>query len=427
MTKRRVVVTGMGLVTPCGQGWQPYWEAVLQAQSSIRYFSNLHLNGFSAKIAGEIPDFNPEKFVKIRKTLKVMSREIQLAIAASQLAVQDAGIALESEDLQRFGLSLGTGIINNDLDEMGIGIRTAVGEAGTFEMSKFGQEGIRSLFPLWLLKYLPNMPACHISILHGLRGPSNTITTSASAGTQAVGEAARVIERGDADVMLAGGTDSKLNAMGISRFHLLNLLSHQNHVPESAYCPFDIRHDGIVLGEGAGLLVIEELEHARARHANIYAEISGYGSSSDFNHDPRCGEDSHGKSAAMQAALSDAGTGPDAVGLIVANGSGIPQEDIQEACAIRGIFEKVLDSVKVTGVKPITGHLVYGSGGVELAAAVLAVHKKVVPPLANLEVPDPECELPFAVGKAQPRELKNVLFNSFGFGGQNACLVVSSL
>jgi 3-oxoacyl-[acyl-carrier-protein] synthase II len=414
-------------MTPCGQGWQPYWNAVLKARSSIRYISGISLNGFPAKIAGEISDFNPDQFIKVRKSLKVMSREIQLAVAASQLAIADAQINLEGTVRERFGISLGTGIINNELDEMGSGIRAAVGAESKFEITKFGQEGIRALFPLWLLKYLPNMPACHISILHGLRGPSNTITTSASAATQAIGEAYRVIERGDADCMLAGGTDSKVNAMGISRFHLLSLLSHQNHVPEKAYCPFDHRHDGMVIGEGAGLLVLEELAHARARGAKIYAEITGYGSSSDFNYDPRYGEDCTGKRTAITAALSDAATDPKDIDFILANGSGIPQEDIQESCAIHGVFEKYFDRVKVTGVKPITGHLIYGSGGVELAASVLSLSEGAIPPLANMENPDARCRLPFVLGRPVEDDFQSALLNSFGFGGQNACLVVKKI
>ncbi len=427
MTKRRVVITGLGLVTPCGHGWQPYWDAVLAGKSAIRYISSLSLQDFPVKIAGEILDFIPDQYIKTRKSLKVMSREIQLAVAASQLAMEDAKLVLADQDKLRFGISLGTGIINNDLDEMGLGIRSALDGEGKFRMKKFGQEGVRALFPLWLLKYLPNMPACHISMTHGLKGPSNTITTSSSAGTQAIGEASRVIERGDADLMLAGGTDSKINAMGISRFHLLNLLSHQNHVPEKAYCPFDERHDGIVLGEGSGLLVLEEYEHAKARKAKIYGEIAGYGSSSDYNYDPRSSEDINGKRFAMTAALQDALMTPDDIDFIIANGSGIPLEDTQESSAIRHVFEKSMDRVKVTGVKPITGHLIHGAGGVELAAALLSLQEGVIPALANLVTPDELCRLPFVEGKPHACNASKFLLNSFSFGGQNASLVVKKV
>ncbi|MCM8775597.1 MAG: beta-ketoacyl-[acyl-carrier-protein] synthase family protein [Candidatus Omnitrophica bacterium] len=420
MSDRRVAITGLGLVTPCGEGWMPYWKAVLEGESSIRPISGFPVNGFPVKFAGEISGFNPAKYARQRKSLKLMSREIQLAIAASGLAIEDAGLRLESVDRTRFGISLGVGIINNDLDEVGVAIRSALDDQGHFQIRKFGQEGIRSLYPLWLLKYMPNMPACHVSIAYGLRGASNTITTSAAAGAQAVGEAYQVIQRGDADLMLAGGSDSKINAMGISRFHLLGLLSYY----ERGYCPFDERHDGMVLGEGSGILVLEDWEHAKARGARIYGEIVGYGSSSDYNYDPRSTDDFNGKRLAMLFALRDAQTGPEDVDFLLANGSGIPSEDIQEARAVQSVFENFTSRLQVTATKPITGHLVYGAGGVEIAAALLSLEYSVIPPIAKLEKPDPECDLPFVKTAPQTLKAKTFLFNSFGFGGQNASVVV---
>jgi 3-oxoacyl-[acyl-carrier-protein] synthase II len=259
---------------------------------------------------------------------------------------------------------------------------------------------------------------------HGLRGPSNTITTSAAAGTQAIGEAFRVIKRGDADLMLAGGTDSRINPMGVSRFNLLGLLSYRNHIPEKAYCPFDMRRDGVILGEGAGLILLEEKEHAVRRGAFIYGEIAGYGASSDFNYDPRSAEDFTGKCVAMTRAMKEARLAPADIDILLANGSGIPQEDIQEACAVQSVFENQIAKLQVTAVKPITGHLVYGSGGVEIAAALMALRQEVIPPLTNLESPDPACELPFVIERPRPYAAGSFLLNSFGFGGQNATLVV---
>lgn len=269
------------------------------------------------------------------------------------------------------------------------------------------------------------MPACHISMTHGIKGPSNTVTTSSAAAAQAIGEACRVIKRGDADVMIAGGTDSKINAMGLARFHLLGLLSHQNGVGQDGYCPFDERHDGIYIGEGSGLLILEERTHAEKRGAHIYGEILGYGSSSDFNYDPRMAEDFQGKRLAITRALADAGLDSSEIDFLLANGSGIPQEDKQEAMAIRSVFEKSLDRLKVTGVKPITGHGVYASGGIEMAAGILALQKGSIPPLTNLKKPAAYCDLPFVTEKAQSLDAKTFLFNSFGFCGQNACLAVS--
>lgn len=420
---RRVAITGLGIITPCGRGWQPYWEAVTKGISSINYLSNFPSHE-PLHLGGEIKNFDPTEFIKQRKTLKVMSREIQLALAASFMAVQDSAIKLEETDRTRFGISLGTGIINNDLDEIGVGIKSALDENGKFSMNKFGAEGIRSLFPLWFLKYLPNMPACHISMTHGLQGPSNTVTTSSAAGAQAIGEAFRVIQRGDADCMIAGSTDSKLNAMGISRFQLLGLLSKQTENPGTAYRPFDRRHDGILLGEGAGLVVLEEWEHAKKRGARIYGEIVGYGSASDLNHDMDAKEDYAGKRYAMVRALSDAQVNPDEIDLLLANGSGVPQEDVTECHAVESVFENSLRDLKVTGVKPITGHLVYGSGGVELGAAALALHEGVVPPLANFETPARDCDLPFVLRKPEVLSVRRLVLNSFGFGGQNASLVL---
>jgi len=424
MMRRRVVVTGLGMISPCGKGWQPYWKTLAEGQSAVRAVRNFSANGFSPKFAGEITDFDAGEFVKQRKSLKVMSREIQLAIAASQLALQDAGIDPARVNTDAFGVCLGTGIINNDLDEVGIGIRNAIDERGAFDIRKFGQQGIRALFPLWFLKYLPNMPACHISIAHGLKGPSNAMTTSSAAGAHAIGEAFRIIERGDAECMLAGGTDSKLNAMGISRFYLLGLLSARAGSGEHPYAPFDRRHDGIVVGEGAGLILLESLDHARARGAEIYAEVCGYGSSADYNRHPRHPQDTSGKCAAMSRAVADAGLGPSDIDFVLANGSGIPGEDILEAQAIRTVFTGELDRIRVSGVKPATGHLVYGSAGVEAIAAVLALRYQTVPPLLNFEAPDPECLLPFVTRQAQSGKIRSVLFNSFGFGGQNASLTL---
>ena len=423
-TQRRVVITGLGLMTPCGEGWQPFWQAALNAKSSIRSITQMSLNGFPSKFAGEIVDIDLSRLIKNRKSLKVMSKTIKLAVAASYFALEDAGLRLEEVNATRFGVSMGTGIINNDLDEIGTGIRQAVGSSGKFEMQKFGQEGIRALFPLWFLKYLPNMPACHISITHGLKGPSNTITTSSAAGAQAIGEAYHVIQRGDADLILAGSADSKLNAMGISRFHLLGLLSQENHSPEHAYRPFDERHSGIVLGEGAGLVLLEEATHAEKRGAHIYGEIAGYGSSSDYNYDPRRSEDFTGKSRAMHRALQHASIHPEEIDAVLANGSGIPQEDIQEVKAVQDVFGKSAERLKVTAVKPITGHLIYGSGGVEFAAAILAIKENQIPPLAHFKKAAEKCMLPFVEKEPASVRVRSLLFNSFGFGGQNASLVV---
>lgn len=427
MNKRRVVISGIGLLTACGHGWKQYWGAALSGESHIRRFTSMSLNGFPSNLAGEVPDSEAAQYIPQKKSMKVMSKTIKLAVAASMLAMQDSGIVLTDENRKRFGVSIGTGIINNELDEIGTGIKASMDESGIFNMKKFGQEGIRSLFPLWFLKYLPNMPACHISILHGLKGPSNTITTSSAASAQAIGEAYRVIERGDADWMLAGGADSKINAMGISRLNLLGLLSQRSQEPSEAYCPFDTRHDGLVIGEGSGLYVLEEREQAIRRGAKIYAEVLGYGCASDFNYEPSLDQDSRGKRNAIVRALEDADREPADIEMLIANGSGIPQEDIHEVRAIRSVFEGSVEDIKVTAVKPVAGHILYGAGGVDLAAGVLAVKEGVMPPVINLIDPAPECELPFVRQKPEAMSGKLALINSFGLCGQNASLVVSGV
>ncbi len=421
--KRRVVITGFGTITSCGNGWEAYWDSVIHARPSIHSVDSFKSSGFSLTCAGALTQFDPKEYVENRKSLKVMSREIQMAVAASRLALRDARISMAEYDPTRIGVTLGTGIINNDLDEVGVGFRNGVDANGNFSMTKFGQDGIRSLFPLWFLKYLPNMPACHVSILNNLRGPSNTITTSSAAGTQAIGEAYRIIQRGDADAMLAGATDSKINAMGISRLQLLGFLSQRKEVPSKVYCPFDEKHDGMVLGEGAGILVLESLESAKKRGADIYAEIVGYGSASDFNYDPRDPDDFTGKRVAIRRALEDAALDPSDVDALVANGSGIPQEDIQESLAIHSFYAHTFKKLHVTAVKPITGHLVYGSGSVEAVIAALTTKKQVIPPIVNLEKPDPACPLPFVQNKAKACKVEVAVLNTFGFGGQNASLV----
>ncbi len=411
--KRRVVITGIGSLSACGLGYEPLWEMTLAGQSAIRELPDFSSNGSPVRVGGVIPNFLPEQFVKTRKSLKVMSRDIQLAVAASGLAVADSGIQWETLDRTRAGVVLGSGLINNELEELGAGIKQSLDEAGKFQMKRFGREGIRALYPLWLLKYLPNMPACHISILHGLKGPNNTLTTSSTGCIQAVGEAYRVIQRDDADVMLVGASDSKLNPLGLSRLHLLGLLSERNHIPEKAYRPFDRARDGIVVGEGAGIFVLEEKNHAVKRGARIYGEILGYGALF------------HSRTRSMQHALKEAGRDLKEISFVHAHGSGVPQEDVSEARSIAEIFSNGSSRVLVTASKSVTGHLIDAVGTTELSLALLSLQRKLLPPVANLEEPDPQCNLNFVTGKPEPIEGGSFLLHGFGFGGQSAALVVS--
>lgn len=410
--KRRVVITGIGTLSACGIGYEPLWQTALAGRSAIRELSNLSSNGSPIRVGGEVYGFKAEDFVKSKKSLKVMSRDIQLAVAASTLAVQDAHISLDSMDRTRAGVTLGSGLINNELEELGLGIKQSFDEKGQFQLKRFGREGLRALYPLWLLKYLPNMPACHISILHGLKGPSNTLTTSATGGVQAVGEAYRVIERDDADLMLAGATDSKINPLGLSRLHLLGILSERNHIPNEVYRPFDRRRDGMVVGEGAGIFVLEEREHALKREARIYGEILGYSATL------------HSEERSMKNALGESQHDLKGIGFVYANGSGIPEADISEAKSIARVFHNGASRVPVTASKAVTGHLIDAAGTAELSLALLAFERKTLPPIVNLEEPDPECDLNFVMKGPQPVRGEAFLLNAFGLGGQSAALVV---
>ena len=407
-----MVVTGIGNLSACGIGYGPLWNMTLAAQSAIRELPRFSSNGSPVRVGGEIPNFLPEEFVKTRKSLKVMSRDIQLAVTASVLSVQDSGIRFDEIDRTRAGVILGSGLIDNELEEVGSGIKQSLDEEGKFQIKRFGREGIRALYPLWLLKYLPNMPACHISILHGLKGPNNTLTTSSTGCIQAVGEGYRVIERDDADVMLVGASDSKINPIGLSRLHLLGILSRRNHIPERSYRPFDRHRDGVVVGEGAGIFVLEERRHALQRGARIYGEILGYGARF------------HSRTRSIQEALGEAGRDLQEISFVQAHGSGVPEEDILEARSIAQIFCNGASRVRVTASKSVTGHLVDAVGTAELSLALLSLQRKLLPPIANLEEPDPACDLNFVTGEPQPFEGSTFLLHGLGLGGQSAALVV---
>lgn len=410
-SRRRVVVTGIGTINACGLGSGVLWQAALEGRSAIRELTHFSSNGSPVRVGGEVPNFRPEDFIPTRKSLKVMSRDIRLAVAASILAVRDAHLEPGSFDPTRAGVTLGSGLINNELEEVGAGIKAGFDADGKFQMKLFGREGIRALFPLWLLKYLPNMPACHLSIVHGLRGPSNTLTTSSTGCLQAVGEASRVIERGDADLMLAGACDSKLNPLGLARLHLLGILSGQNQEPGEVYRPFDRRRDGMVIGEGAGLFVLEERRHALRRGARIYGEIAGFAA--------HVGSPER----TMRNALEDSAREPGEIGFIHANGSGVPREDVEEAHSIARVFVNGAGRVPVTASKSLTGHLVDAVGTSELTLSFLSLREKTLSAITNLDEPDPACPLNF-VRSSQEIKKPSFLVNALGLGGQSASLVV---
>ncbi len=410
--KRRVVITGIGALSAAGIGYEPLWQSALAGRSRIRELTDFSSDGSPVKIGGEARDFKAEEFVQSRKSLKLMSRDIQLAVAASTLAIRDSAIRLEETDRTRAGITLAAGLINTELEELALGIKKSFDSEGRFQMKRFGRDGIQALYPLWLLKYLPNMPACHISILHGLKGPSNTLMTSSTGAIQAVGEACHVIEREDADWMLAGASDSKINAVGLSRLHLLGILSKKNHTPGKVYRPFDRARDGIVVGEGAAIFVLEERQHALKRGARIYGEVLGFSAKA------------HSEVESLRQALEESERAPKDIHFIHANGSGVPEEDIFEAESFTRVFGSGIDQIPVTATKSVTGHLIDASGAPELCLGLLALQNGVLPPVVNLEEPDPRCPLRFVKGKAAAVEAHTFLLHTFGLGAESAALVV---
>ncbi|MBI4398505.1 MAG: beta-ketoacyl-[acyl-carrier-protein] synthase family protein [Candidatus Omnitrophica bacterium] len=426
MKKRRIVITGLGAVSCLGIGTEPLWKGVLESRSGIGPIQSFACDGFAVQQGGEIHDFNPRDFVENRKSLKVMSRDIQLACAASALAFQDAQVAPEDVNPERAGVSMGAGLLDNEIDEIAACIRNSLDESGNFQMTKFGGEGIRTLFPLWMLKYLPNMPSCHISIMHNLQGPSNTITTACAAAMQAVGEASRIIERGDADLMAAGGAESRMNPFGLTRYYIFKTLVNGNGVAsQAAYRPFDKRRSGFVLGEGAGVLILEELEHALRRKAKIYAEVAGYGSSADFNYLHGNLEDSNGRELAMGMALRDAGISQEQVSLIHAHGSGIPKDDFLEAKAIHRVFgERLAGQIPVVATKPYVGHTGFASGALQMILSSKIAATQQVPATLNYAQQDPEIALEIVARLREDARVEFILTNAFGLSGQNASVLI---
>ncbi len=413
---RRVVITGLGAVTALGEGVDALWRAALDARSGIRFLDYVSESGSWKVLAAVVPDFSPEKYVTQRKSLKVMARDIQLAMAGASLAFQDSGMDQASFDPERFGLIVGSGVLNHELDELAPSIQSSLDEQGRLDMNKFGDSGLSSLFPLWLLKYLPNMSACHISILFNLQGVNNTITTGPSAGLQAVGEAFRIIQRGDADAMLCGGSESKVNPVGISQYKLYGaLLDSSSQDAKKDYCPLDENAKGFVVGEGSGFLVLEELEHAKKRGAKIYAEIAGYGASS-----PK------GRKVAMEAAIKDAGISVSDLAYLQAAGIGLKEEDTLEKEAIQELFNGAGKNLSVSASKALTGFTGFSSGALDLILSTVALKNQTIPPVLNFSKMGKSCDFQIVKDKPLQKKISYAMTNVSGFGGQAASIVTKN-
>jgi 3-oxoacyl-[acyl-carrier-protein] synthase II len=413
---RRAVITGVGILNPIGLAPASFWQSLLDRRSGVRGIRSFDASGLPVRIAGEVEGFDAKQYLdkKDRKSLKVMARPIQLAVAGAQAALNDAAIDKQRLDPTRFGVEFGASLIASELEELGVAAQLSANcQPGTVDLEKWGEQGLASMPPLWMLKYLPNMLACHVSILHNAQGPNNTITESDVASLLALGEAFRILSRDQADFFLVGGGDSKINPLSLARQCLFTPLSRRNDEPTRASRPFDRQRDGAVLGEGAGVLVVEDLEHARRRGAQIYAEVVGFGAAFDR------GRTGSGIARALRAALAEAGIGPEDIDHVNAGGFGAVETDVWEA---RGLQEVFGDKVAVFAAKSYFGNLGAGSGLSELAASLLALRHGVVPPTLNYEEPDPACPLRVVAG--EPRPVQKAHFAKVGFTEMGQCAAV---
>ncbi len=378
-SERRVVITGLGIVSPIGVGLDAFWSSLAAGKGGVDTIESFSVEGLPTNVGGEVRRFDlkasalPKYRRTLGKSLKYMARDIQLAVAAAQLAVADAGLLDGGVDPTRFGVDIGAGLISSELDELAPAITHASHATGTFDFETWGRESIPMIQPLWMLKYLPNMLACHISILIDCQGPSNTITAAEAASNLAIGEAARIIARGRSDVMIAGGADSKIHPLSLVRMSLLHHMTHWTGEPSQACKPFDVRRDGWVPGEGAGILILEEREHALSRGARIYGEILGYGSGCDARPGGGLDPEGIGTEIAIKAALKCAGLTPEQIGHVNAHGAATPVSDLAESRALRRVFGEKSGGVPVTALKGYLGNLVSGCGVVELVGSLLSV------------------------------------------------------
>ena len=414
--KRQVVITGLGAITAVGEGAEALWQAALEGRSGIGFLDCPGPSGPWKIPAAVIQNFSPEKYVTQPKALKVMARDIQLAVAGASLALDDSGIRVSPYDRERFGLIVGSGVLNHELDELAYSIQSSLDKNGKLDMKKFGDSGLSALFPLWLLKYLPNMSACHISILFDLQGLNNTITTGASAGLQAVGEAFRIIQRDDADLMLAGGAESKVNPVGISQYKIMGALSGASSKDaKDDYRPLDERSQGFVVGEGAGFLLLEELEHAKKRGAKIYAELVGYGSSSD-----------RGRKIAMEVALKDAGVRASDLRYLQAAGLGLQEEDRREQQAIYDVFNGAGKDLSVSASKALTGFTGFSAGALDLILSVVALDRQTIPMALNFSKAEKDRGFQIVKDKAIQKDIPYAMTNASGFNGQAVSVVTKT-
>ena len=410
--RRRVVVTGIGLVTPLGLGKEAFWEGLTLPRRVVGPITRFDASGFSTRIAAEVKEFDPTQFMD-RKDARRASRFIQFAIAATTLALQDAQLEIDDSNRERIGALVGSGI--GGIDYMDTQVRT---------LDRQGPDRVSPFLPAMMIS---DMASGMVTIHFGIKGPNLCVVTACSTGADAIGLATRLIQYGDADVMLAGGTEAAIEPIGVAGFCAARALSTRNDDPEHASRPFDAERDGFVMGEGAGVLVLESLEHAQARGATIYAEVLGYGMTADAYHITQPDPEGDGALRAMRKAIHDAGLQPTDIDYINAHGTSTRYNDAKETLAIKRLLGEDAYRVPVSSTKSVTGHLLGAAGAVEAAICVLALQHQTVPPTINYEHPDPECDLDYVPNTARPATLRTVMTNSFGFGGHNSVLVLGQV
>jgi 3-oxoacyl-[acyl-carrier-protein] synthase II len=401
-------VTGVGLVSPLGIGTEPTWDALRAGQVGIGPITQFDASAFACRIAGEVKGFDPAQYIE-KKEIKKMGRFIQFAIAASECALASSGLKVTPDEAERVGVYVGSGIGGFEIIER--------------EHLNLLQHGPRRISPFFIPATIINLASGYVSIRTGAKGPNSATATACTTSAHSIGDSFRIIRHGDADVMICGGTEACITPMGVGGFAAMRALSTRNDDPQHASRPWDKDRDGFVVGEGAGLLVLEELEHAKARGARIMAEIVGYGMSADAFHVTAPPDDGDGAFRVMRNCLKDAGITPEQIDYINAHGTSTEVGDRAETMAIKRAFGDHAYKLAVSSTKSMSGHLLGGAGGLEAGVTVLAIRDQIAPPTMNHEVPDPLCDLDYIPGKARPMKIEYALSNSFGFGGTNGSLI----
>ena len=409
MSERRVVITGIGVLTPLSSELELFWQNLLAGKSGIALVTRFDTTEYDCKIGGEVRDFKPEEFMPIKETRRT-DRFVQYAVGAAKKAMVDSGIEMAQEDANRIGVLIGSGIG---------GMETIEDQVGTLV-----RKGPSRVSPFMIPMLIVNMASGYVSMLIGAKGPNLAVVSACATATHALGEAARAIVHNDADVMIAGGSEAAVTQMGYAGFCAMKAMSTRNEEPERASRPFDAQRDGFVMGEGAGVCILESLEHARKRHAKIYCEVVGYGITGDAYHMSAPAPEGEGAARSMQMALHHAKLNPEQVDYINAHGTSTPVGDKCETQAIKKVFGEHAKKLAVSSTKSMTGHLLGAAGAVETAVCALAIRDGIVPPTINYENPDPDCDLDYVPNKARPMKVEVCLNNSLGFGGHNATIIV---